>query len=266
MIINGKQLAQEIENDLSAKFKTLPYKKVVFVMFGDNAASRQFMGIKSRVAEQIGINAEIKIFPESVTTEEAVSIVAELSNHYDGVVVQLPLPSHLDVEQVLNAVPAEKDIDVLGSISLQQYKQGISNRVPPVAAAVHYVLDYHNMTFNDEKIVIVGHGKLVGQPVACMFDRMNIPYKIITIETLESDKIELLKNADIIISGAGVSHMIKPDMVKAGVVLIDAGTSEQSGKLVGDIDPECASKALLMTPVPGGVGPITVVSLFKNLL
>jgi methylenetetrahydrofolate dehydrogenase (NADP+)/methenyltetrahydrofolate cyclohydrolase len=174
MIINGKQLAQEIENDLSAKFKTLPYKKVVFVMFGDNAASRQFMGIKSRVAEQIGINAEIKIFPESVTTEEAVSIVAELSNHYDGVVVQLPLPSHLDVEQVLNAVPAEKDIDVLGSISLQQSKQGISNRVPPVAAAVHYVLDYHNMIFIRSNIHATGWPTNFPCPTITIFSSLNV--------------------------------------------------------------------------------------------
>jgi methylenetetrahydrofolate dehydrogenase (NADP+)/methenyltetrahydrofolate cyclohydrolase len=266
MIINGKQLAQEMENDLSAKFKTLPHKKVVFVMFGDNAAIRQFMGIKSRVAERIGIEAEIKIVLEATTTDEAVSTVSELSNSYDGVVVQLPLPSHLDTEQVLNAVPVEKDIDVLSFVSIEQYKKGISNRVPPVAAAVHHIMNYYNVTFNDENIVIVVYGKLVGQPIAYMFDRMNIPYKIITIETLESDKMELLKNADIIISGAGVPYIIKSDMVKAGVVLIDAGTSEQSGKLVGDIDPECASKALLMTPVPGGVGPITVVSLFKNLL
>lgn len=266
MIADGKQIAQHIEEQLLPQFQQLPVKKVVFVMFGDNAASRQFMGIKSRVAQRLGINAEIKIVPESTATDEAVSIISELSNNHDGVVVQLPLPGHLDVEQVLNAVPAEKDIDVLSSVSLQQYKQGISNRVPPVAAAVRHVLDYYNMTFNDEKIVIVGHGKLVGQPVACMLDRMNIPYDIITTSLSENERNEKIKNADIIISGTGVPYMITPDMVKAGVVLIDAGTSEQSGKLVGDIDPECASKALLMTPVPGGIGPITVVALFENLL
>ncbi len=266
MIADGKKIAQHIEEQLLPRFQQLPVKKVVFVMFGDNSASRQFMGIKSRVAERVGINSEIKTISESITTNEAVSIVAELSNDYDGVVVQLPLPSHLDTEQVLNAVPVEKDIDVLSPVSIGQYKKGVSNRIPPVAAAVHHVLDYYNMTFNEEKIVIVGHGKLVGQPVACMLDRMNIPYDIITTSLSENERNEKIKNADIKISGAGVPHMIKPDMVKAGVVLIDAGTSEQSGKLVGDIDPQCASKALLMTPVPGGIGPITVVALFKNLL
>lgn len=266
MIIDGKKLAQEIENELLEKFKTLPAKKVVFVMFGENAASRQFMGIKSRTAERLGIQSEIKVFPETITTNEAVSIIKNMSTDMDGVVVQLPLPKHLDAELILNAVPVEKDIDVLGMKTVENYITGVSNKMAPVAGAVEYILNSIDTDFNDKKVVIIGKGNLVGKPVAHMFDRAGISYDVITTSVDVEARNETIKNADIIVSGIGVPHFITPNMIKSGVVLIDAGTSEQSGKLVGDFDPACAEIASYITPVPGGVGPVTVVTLFKNLL
>lgn len=266
MIIDGKKLAQEIEVGLFEKFKTLPTKRVVFVMFGENAASRQFMGIKSRTAERLGIRSEIKVFPEAVTTSEALSIISSLGSNIDGIVVQLPLPKHLNAELILNTVPAEKDIDVLGTSAIEQYVSGVSNKVAPVAGAVEYILNSIDVDLNNKNIILVGNGNLVGKPVAMMFSRKNIPYSIIDINTDTQERDKMIKNADIIISGIGVPYFITADMVKSGVVLVDAGTSEQSGKLVGDVDPACAELASYITPVPGGVGPMTVVMLFKNLL
>ena len=266
MIIDGKKLAQEIENDLSAKCKMLPRKKVVFVMFGDNAASRQFMGIKSRVAERIGIDAEIKTLPETTTTDEAILFVSNLQGDFDGIVIQLPLPGGIDTQKIINSVPVEKDIDVLSDQAKQSYQNKTSNMIPPVAAAVWEILKYAKVNLEDKNIVLVGNGKLVGEPVSMMLKRENISFSIVDVNTNIEDRDELLLNADIIISGVGVPSLIKPDMIKSRVILIDAGTSEQAGKLAGDIDPKCAEKASFMTPVPGGVGPITVVSLFKNLL
>ena len=266
MIIDGKKLAQEIEAELFEKFKALPLKKVVFVMFGENAASRQFMGIKSRTAERLGIQSSIQVFLETTTTDEAVSIIKNLGTDMDGVVVQLPLPKHLDTELILNAVPTEKDIDILGSSAIEHYIAGQSNRIAPVAGAVQTILNSINIDLNNKKIVIVGNGNLVGKPVAQMFSREHIPYIIIDKDTDFAERSLHLSTADIIISGVGIPHMIKPDMIKPGVILIDAGTSEQSGKLTGDIDSACAEIASYTTPVPGGVGPVTVVSLFKNLI
>jgi methylenetetrahydrofolate dehydrogenase (NADP+)/methenyltetrahydrofolate cyclohydrolase len=266
MIIDGKQLAKEIEAELFEKFKTLPPKRVVFVMFGENAASRQFMGIKSRTAERLGIQSSIQVFPETITTDEAISIIKNLGTDMDGVVVQLPLPKHLDAEQILNSVPTEKDIDVLGLSAIEQYISGQSNRIAPVAGAVQEILNSINIDLNNKKIVIVGNGNLVGKPVAQMFSREHISHTTIDKDTDLAERSLYLSTADIIISGIGVPHFISPNMIKPGVVLIDAGTSEQSGKLVGDIDPACAEIASYMTPVPCGVGPVTIVTLFRNLL
>ena len=266
MIIDGKKLAQEIEAELFEKFKILPPKRVVFVMFGENAASRQFMGIKSRIAERLGIQSEIQVFPETATTDEAVSIIKNLSTDTDGVVVQLPLPKHLDAELILNAVPTEKDIDVLGSSAIKYYISGKSNRIAPVAGAVQTILNSINIDLNNKKIVILGNGNLVGKPVAQMFSREHVPHIIIDKDTDFAERSLHLSTADIIISGVGIPHIIKPYMIKDDVILIDAGTSEQSGKLTGDIDPACAEIASYTTPVPGGVGPVTVVTLFRNLL
>lgn len=272
MIVDGKKLAQEIESELLEKLKTLPVKRVVFVMFGENTASRQFMGIKSRTAERLGIQSLIQVFPETTTTNEAVSVIKNLGTDMDGVVVQLPLPKHLDTELILNAIPLEKDIDILGSSAIEQYVSGVSNRIAPVAGAVQTILNSINIDLNNKKIVIVGNGNLVGKPVAQMFSREHIPCTIIDKDTNLAERSLHLSTADIIISGIGVPHFITPNMIKPGVVLIDAGTSDlpaqagQSGKLVGDIDPACAEIASYITPVPGGVGPVTVVKLFINLV
>jgi 5,10-methylene-tetrahydrofolate dehydrogenase/methenyl tetrahydrofolate cyclohydrolase len=121
------------------------------------------------------------------------------------------------------------------------------------------------VALSSKKIVVLGAGRLVGEPVGMWLKRNNVQFDVIIMETEEEEKLRLIKNADILISGIGVPHFIKPEMLKPGVVLVDAGTSEQMGKLAGDIDPSCAEVASVFTPVPGGVGPITVAGLFWNL-
>ncbi len=270
MIANGKEIAGKMEAELLAKFSAMlqngVQKKVCFVLFRDDAGSRQFIARKSRVAERLGIMADTLERTDVVTTEDCLHVLTDVAaQKYHGVVVQLPLPTGVDAQQVLNAVPEGQDVDVLGDDAKKAYKNSIQ-KIPPVARAVQEILRYYNITFNNKKILIIGKGKLVGEPVATMFLRLNIPYDIIDITTPESERLARIASADIIISGVGSPHFIKPNMVKSGVVLIDAGTSESAGKLVGDIDPACAERASLFTPVPGGVGPVTVVSLFANLI
>ena len=247
MIVDGKHIANILEERLREKLTQLPQKKVCFVLLGDNMASRKFVEMKSKVAARLGI---------------VVDVVHEMVNfeNYDGVVVQLPLPEGMDTQKILDTVPAEKDIDVLSADAKKM------NKVAPVARAVLEILNHYQIHFDNKKVLIVGNGKLVGEPVSHAFTRSGIVHDVIDIHTPEQVRIQKIKEADIIVSGVGVPHMIKPSMIKEGVLLIDAGTSEQAGKLVGDIDPACEAKVSLMTPVPGGVGPITVVSLFANLL
>jgi methylenetetrahydrofolate dehydrogenase (NADP+)/methenyltetrahydrofolate cyclohydrolase len=247
MIADGKHIAQIMEEKLAKEFFQLSQKKVCFVLLGNDPASKKFIEMKSKVAVRLGIAVDV--------AQEMMSF-----DKYDGVVIQLPVPEGMDTQKILDSVPTEKDIDVL---STEAKKTG---KPAPVARAVFEILDFYKISLIDKEVLVIGNGKLVGEPVCSILAQKNIPYFVIDKNTDEQVRQEKIISADIIISGAGVPHMIKPNMIKEGVVLIDAGTSEQSGKLVGDIDPACGDRASLITPVPGGVGPVTVVSLFANLL
>ncbi|MCE9643938.1 bifunctional 5,10-methylenetetrahydrofolate dehydrogenase/5,10-methenyltetrahydrofolate cyclohydrolase [Candidatus Parcubacteria bacterium] len=266
MIADGKAVAKILEQELQAKLADLPQRKVCFILFGNDAESRQFITMKSNVAERLGITVDVLHYSESVSMDEAVEIVQKAAEKdYSGIVVQLPLPAGLDRERILNSVPPRLDIDVLSEEGKRDYAAGNSSKVPPVARAVHEILNFYHVELAGKEILILGKGKLVGEPVSAMLSLKNIPFKMADGNTPEEEKAALIKSADIIISGVGSPHFLKPDMIKEGVVLIDAGTSEQAGKLVGDIDPACSERAALITPVPGGVGPVTVVSLFLNI-
>ena len=266
MIIDGKKIALDIEQELKNKVQSLPKKSVAFVLFGNDPASLQFISIKSRVAERIGIETKLFHYIEKVSTDDALKNIQEIiDQNFDGIVIQLPLPFDMVTEKILNSIPVQLDIDVLGNNAKQSYEQGTLNMIPPVAAAVYEILISTNISIADKNIVLVGNGKLVGEPVGMLLSYEYISFSIVDKYTNPDERSEKILNADIIISGVGIPHMIKPDMVKDGVILIDAGTSEQSGKLAGDIDPECADKASHITPVPGGVGPVTVVCLYRNL-
>ena len=176
--------------------------------------------------------------------------MAGLLRACDGVLVQLP---HPDAGALLPQLPPEKDVDALGLHP---------EVLAPVAGAVRELLERVNIEVRGKKAAVVGEGRLVGKPVSRMLRDMGADVSVVT---LEQGSLSQLKDADIVVSGAGAPHMLKPEMLKPGVVLIDAGASESGGKVVGDADPACAEVASFFTPVPGGVGPIAVAMLFKNL-
>ena len=171
----------------------------------------------------------------------------------------------LNTQAVLNAISSDQDIDVLSEAGIEACKKGTTKRIPPVAAAVWEVLQIHEVDLHNKKIVILGKGKLVGMPLMQLFEREQISYCAFDLQSKTDDMLQSIKDSDIVITGFGKPYFLKPDMVKDGVILIDCGTSESEGKLTGDIDPTCASKASLFTPVPGGIGPITVACLYRNL-
>ncbi|MES2224468.1 MAG: bifunctional 5,10-methylenetetrahydrofolate dehydrogenase/5,10-methenyltetrahydrofolate cyclohydrolase [Patescibacteria group bacterium] len=264
MIINGSIIKEAVLEELAARPQETQLR-VCFVQFGQDAASTKFVGMKMAVAKTLGIYAE-HVHSDAANTIDALAVLQEaIDADYDGIVVQLPVPEGIDATTLVNILPVEKDIDVLSTAALMAFATGSSGRMPPVAAAAELILTIYKVSLDNKKIVIRGKGKLVGETVMMLLDSKGVSYIAIDINTPEEEQLALLKEADVIVSGIGVPHSLTPDMVKEGVVLIDAGTSEQTGKLVGDIDPACAEKASLYTPVPGGVGPITVACLFRNL-
>jgi methylenetetrahydrofolate dehydrogenase (NADP+) / methenyltetrahydrofolate cyclohydrolase len=265
MLVNGTHIRDTYAEKLRQTATMVPEKSLAFILFGTDPASEKFVERKIKFAEHIGVRTTT-IRSEARDTDEAIRLVQKVAGDaHDGIVVQLPLPHTLDTEAVLKTIPSALDVDMLNEASKIAFKEGRTKRMPPVAYAVHTILSFHHIELKDKDMIILGTGKLVGEPVAELFDTLHLSYKTIDIHTPEDEKQKLLLLADILISGIGRPHSIKPEMIKDGVILIDAGTSEQTGKLAGDIDPACAAKASLYTPVPGGVGPLTVLGLFNNL-
>lgn len=257
MIIDGKKIAREIEENLTDIVSQGEKRTLVVIIVGHNPASISYTKLKKMIGERIGVKVDLIHLEENTTEEELKDKIQELNKNENihGVIVQLPLPSEIDTESVLAKISSEKDIDGLSGKSVFN---------APVALAIEEILSRSNVTVSDKTVAIIGRGRLVGIPVAKWFRDMGANVEIISRDTKDISRVTL--KADIIVSGAGSPYLLKPDMIKKGVIVIDAGTSEESGKLVGDVDPECADKCSLFTPVPGGVGPLTIVMLFKNLL
>jgi methylenetetrahydrofolate dehydrogenase (NADP+)/methenyltetrahydrofolate cyclohydrolase len=183
----------------------------------------------------------------------------------DAVIVQLPLPEGVNQEELLNSIPVEKDADVLSRAARERFEKGEEGALlPPVVGAIREILQSGNVAIAGKRAVVIGAGFLVGGPVAKWLRQQGADVEVLTIESSNEALVAALAEADIIVSGTGSPGLIMPDMIKQGLALIDAGTSESNGKIVGDADPACADKCSLFTPVPGGVGPIAVACLFEN--
>lgn len=267
MIINGKIIRDRIKEEIRKEVSLFPCAiTLAIVIVGENPVIESFVNIKKRFANDVGIAVAEKRFPQHATFEDiarALQVLAE-DEDIDGIVVQLPLPPHFDTQRALNAIPSHKDVDVLSEKANDLFEKGESRVASPVVGAVCEILKEGKVNVRGKKALVVGYGRLVGRPVSVWLRAEGAHVSI--VEGPVPNLGEFLQDADIIVSGAGVAGLIKPNEIKKGVVLIDAGTSEQGGTVVGDADPRSADVAGLFTPVPGGVGPVTVAELFKNLL
>lgn len=255
MIVDGRALAQDIVQEVKKTTEGLfepPVMRAITV--SPNAATHSYLRAKVRAAQAAGIAFEILELAADASTQEVIESVK--APGADAIIVQLPLPGHIDTEAVLAAIPYEKDADALSPAAKAK---GVP--VPPVAAAVEEVLARANVPVPHARVAVIGKGRLVGEPVARRLSHLGAQVSSYDDLTFTPDA---LREADIIVSGAGVARLVTAGMVKEGVVLIDAGTSESAGAIVGDIDPEAALRASVYTPVPGGIGPITVACLMRN--
>lgn len=252
MIIDGKKIAEEIKNTLNGK----GLKLAIVQAGGDDEASNKFIRQKIKFAEEIGTETRIYKLPPDISTNKLRQKMAEISHikENDGVILQLPLPEHIKTQYVLNGIIPEKDVDVLSSRAFGDFATGHSKILPPIVGAIKKIFDQYNIEIKNKDIVVVGAGRLVGKPTATWLTNQNATISVLNEFT--PDISEFTKNADIIISGVGRPNLIKPEMVKDGVIIID----------VGDVDPRTAEKASLFTPAIGGLGPLTVAMVFKNLI
>lgn len=266
-LLRGAPLARIIKTDVRERIAQLAHPPVfVDVLVGDDLASAQYVAMKYKAAQQLGIDVLNVALPSTVSTEELVEKMHELAAvpYMAGIIVQLPLPDHVDAQAVFDAIPTHLDVDVLGAQATDDFYHSRSILTYPAAQACYELLQTAG-DLSGKNIVIIGQGKLVGRPVTHLLRRDGLQVETVGRDTPNKDSI--IKNADVIISAAGVPRMITGNHIKTGAILIDAGTTEQGGGVVGDIDTDSVSAiASYLAPVPGGVGPLTVAWLFKNVL
>lgn len=267
-IIDGKKISQEIFAGIKKEIEALPFKPVFCdVLVGSDPASRQYVDMKRKKAEGLGIEFHEAFFPESISQDDLVQEIQKINKipNMCGVIVQLPLPAVFDTRKVLDVIDPSLDVDCLSSISQTKFYNAEKVLYPPTALACLELLDNAGVDLPGKSILVLGYGVLVGKPVYQMLKSRGLEPKLARSTT--EDKDVLIKNADIIISGIGQGHYLKREMLKDGVCLIDAGTSEDGGSLVGDVDFDSVEDMPgMITPVPGGVGPVTVAMLFRNVL
>lgn len=256
MLIDGKKIRDELLATLKDKFAQRNETTLAIVVVGNDLATQKFIEQKKKIAARLGVRVAMYEFPPEVSFDELEACLTRLAtwSEINGIIVQLPLPRGIDAQAIINLIPPEKDIDALSNEA---------KVLSPVVAAVEEILRQYDIPLVGPNFLVLGQGKLVGRPTALWLVQSGAIVEV--ADHLTGDLSKYTKNADVIICGVGQPGLLHPEMVKDGVVIIDAGTSEQAGKMSGDADPACATKAKLFTPVPGGVGPVVVAELFNNL-
>jgi len=266
--LDGKKLAEKILATLKKEIKKSNLKlKLAVIQVGENPISQIFINQKKKACEKTGISFKLFKFPARISTIQFKKEIEKIAKNpaNSGVIIQLPLLEKFFPEDFLNLIPEEKDIDVLSEKSLGKFYQGTLKVLPPTVQGILSLLKHYKITLLGKNVVIVGAGRLVGFPLALQLLKEKATVSVLNEFT--RDTPFFTKKADILVSGVGWPNLIKGDIVKKGVVVIDAGTSIKKGKLVGDVDFKLVSKkASYITPVPGGVGPMTVACLLENLV
>ncbi|MBT3560458.1 MAG: bifunctional methylenetetrahydrofolate dehydrogenase/methenyltetrahydrofolate cyclohydrolase FolD [Flavobacteriaceae bacterium] len=282
IILDGRKTSSDIKDEIAVAVKKIvaggsraPHLAAVIV--GEDGASLTYVGSKVRACKKVGFDSTLVKLPKTTTEDELLNKVHELNNNdaIDGYIVQLPLPSHIDSQKILVAVDPAKDVDGFHPTNFGKMALNLPTFISATPYGVMELLERYNVETEGKHTVVIGRSDIVGRPISILMSRKSNPgNSTVTLAHSRTKNIqELTRKADIIISALGSPNFVKADMVKEGVVVVDVGItrvkddSEKGYKIVGDVDYENVSKkASYITPVPGGVGPMTIAMLLKNTL
>jgi methylenetetrahydrofolate dehydrogenase (NADP+)/methenyltetrahydrofolate cyclohydrolase len=281
VLIEGKKVAIQIKEELKSKIKWLKSLNVqvpglVTILIGEDPASVSYVTSKSKACSDIGMLSKIERYPETISEEQLLNLIDEynLNNNYHGILVQLPLPKHINEQKVIERISPSKDVDGFHPISVGNLILGYDTFYPCTPNGIVELLKRYKIETNGKHVVVVGRSNIVGKPVAnLLLQKKNGANAIVTIcHSAAKDLKMFTKQADILIAAIGKPNFITADMVKDDVVIIDVGinrvedpSSPKGYKIVGDVDYDnVALKASFITPVPGGVGPMTIAMLLQN--
>ncbi|MBQ7399020.1 MAG: bifunctional methylenetetrahydrofolate dehydrogenase/methenyltetrahydrofolate cyclohydrolase FolD [Clostridia bacterium] len=273
VIIDGKavsaKLREEIKNESAAFEKETGIRPgLAVIIVGDDPASQIYVRNKGKACEEVGFYSEIHRLAAETTEEELLSLVHRLNanDKIHGILVQSPLPSHLDEALIVNNIDYNKDVDAFHPVNVGKIMLGDYNFLPCTPAGVMELLKAYDIDVTGKEVAVVGRSNIVGKPQAMLMLHANATVTICHSRT--KNLSEVLRRADVVVMAIGKAKFLKADMIKDGAVVIDVGMDrDENGKLCGDVDfEECEKKASYITPVPGGVGPMTITMLMKNTL
>ena len=268
-ILDGKALALKIKSEIAAKVKKLSRPPGLgTILVGTDPGSLSYVAGKHRDCAEVGI-ASIRIDLQATANEsEILAAVSQLNNDANctGFIVQLPLPAGVDAQKVLAAVEPKKDADGLHPNNLGKLVLDSKTIVPCTPKAILRLLNEYQINLSGKSVLIIGRGTTVGRPLSILLSQKSVNATVTLAHTATTNLDELLKNADIVIAAIGKAHFIKPQMIKAGAVVIDVGITRIDSQLLGDVDPAITSVSGYFAPMPGGVGPMTRAMLLSNLL
>lgn len=272
IIIDGKEFSKKILEEISNEQKEIVERKnlrpagLAVIIVGENPASQVYVRNKTRACEKVGFYSETIKLEENISENDLIKKIEELNedDKIDGILVQLPLPKHINELKVINSIKPEKDVDGFSNVNVGKMVIGDeSGFLSCTPYGIMQLLEGYDIDVDGKDVVVVGRSNIVGKPMAMMLIQKGATVQVCNSRTKDLSK--KLKKADIIVVAVGVPRMIKATDVKEGVVVIDVGINRVDGKLCGDVDYEdVAQKASYITPVPGGVGPMTIASLIKN--
>ncbi|MDX9795825.1 MAG: bifunctional methylenetetrahydrofolate dehydrogenase/methenyltetrahydrofolate cyclohydrolase FolD [Arcobacteraceae bacterium] len=272
-ILDGKALSQKIKEEVKLEAKKLQDDKKItpglaVILVGNDPASAAYVGMKSKACKEAGIYSIVHEMPETISQDAILEILSMMNKNpnIDGILVQLPLPKHIDTTAILEAIEPSKDVDGFHAYNVGRLVSGLDCFIPATPYGVMELLKEYNIDPKGKNVCVVGASNIVGKPMGTLL--LNANATVTTCHIYTKDLKAHTLQADIICVGAGVVNLIKEDMVKKDAIVVDIGINRlDNGKLVGDVDYEnVAPKCSYITPVPGGVGPMTIAMLLKNTI
>lgn len=270
VILDGKAVSAKVKEEVKEEVEALKKQGVsvglAVIIVGNNPASRTYVNNKKKACEAAGIVSEEYALPEETTQEELLALVRELNqkDSINGILCQLPLPKQLDEEAVIAAISEKKDVDAFSAVNVGHIMIGDYSFLPCTPAGIMEILRHYNIDVAGKECVVIGRSNIVGKPMAMLLLHQNGTVTICHSKT--KNLKDVTSRADILVAAVGIPHFVTADMVKEGAVVIDVGMDrDENGKLCGDVDFAAVEpKASYITPVPGGVGPMTIATLLKN--
>ncbi|MFZ4545410.1 MAG: bifunctional 5,10-methylenetetrahydrofolate dehydrogenase/5,10-methenyltetrahydrofolate cyclohydrolase [Saprospiraceae bacterium] len=281
ILLDGKLISEKIKQEISSEVESIKSKHgkiphLAAVLIGDNPASEAYVRSKVRSCEQVGFKSTLIRRDASITEAELLEIVNQLNNdnEIDGFIVQLPLPKHIDEQKITLAIDYRKDVDGFHPVNFGKMAQGMDTFLPATPYGIIEILDRYQIETAGKHCVVVGRSNIVGTPISILMSRKGKDCTVTLTHSRTKDIAAEIRKADIVIAAIGIPHFIKADMVKEGAVVVDVGinriddaTAKNGTRLVGDVDfAHVAPKCSYITPVPGGVGLMTVTCLMLNTL